>query len=66
MKPPGHAQGRRFIEKEKELEKFRQEAQRLNAGRKSGSLPFPETLHGFAVRYAEEVGVTRQPLTRLP
>jgi hypothetical protein len=38
---------------EKELEQFRQEAQRLKAGRRSGSLPFPETLHAFAVRYVE-------------
>ncbi len=36
-----------------ELEQFRQEAQRLKAGRRSGSLPFPETLRAFAVRYAE-------------
>jgi transposase-like protein len=36
-----------------ELEKFRQEAQRLKAGRRSGSLPFPEALRAFAVRYAE-------------
>jgi transposase len=38
---------------EKELEQFRQEAQRLKAGRRSGSLPFPEALRAFAVRYAE-------------
>ncbi|NVJ23904.1 MULTISPECIES: hypothetical protein [Myxococcus] len=38
---------------EKELEQFRQEAQRLKAGRRSGSLPFPEALRGFAVRYTE-------------
>lgn len=41
------------MELEKELEQFRQEAQRLKAGRRSGSLPFPEALRGFAVRYAE-------------
>jgi transposase len=41
------------MELEKELEQFRQEAQRLNAGRRSGSLPFPEVLRAFAVRYAE-------------
>lgn len=41
------------MEMEKELERFRQEAQRLKAGRRSGSLPFPETLRAFAVRYAE-------------
>jgi len=35
------------------LEQFRQEAQRLKAGRRRGSLPFPETLRAFAVRYAE-------------
>lgn len=29
------------------------EAQRLKAGRRSGSLPFPEALRAFAVRYAE-------------
>jgi transposase len=38
---------------EKELEQFCQEAQRLKAGRRSGSLPFPEMLRAFAVRYAE-------------
>ncbi|MFP2906326.1 hypothetical protein ACLESD_14930 [Pyxidicoccus sp. 3LFB2] len=38
---------------QKELEQFRQEAQRLKAGRRSGSLPFPETLRAFAVRYTE-------------
>jgi len=38
---------------ERELEQFRQEAQRLKAGRRSGSLPFPEALRAFAVRYAE-------------
>lgn len=37
----------------RELEQFRQEAQRLKAGRRSGSLPFPEALRAFAVRYAE-------------
>jgi transposase-like protein len=41
------------VELEKELEQFRQEAQRLKAGRRSGSLPFPEALRAFAVRYAE-------------
>jgi transposase len=41
------------VEMEKELEQFRQEAQRLKAGRRSGSLPFPEALRAFAVRYAE-------------
>jgi transposase-like protein len=41
------------MEMEKELEQFRQEAQRLKAGRRSGSLPFPEALRAFAVRYAE-------------
>ncbi|SEL21185.1 Transposase [Stigmatella aurantiaca] len=41
------------MELEKELEQFRQEAQRLKAGRRSGSLPFPEALRAFAVRYAE-------------
>ena len=41
------------MELEKELEQFRQEAQRLKAGRRSGSLPFPETLRAFVVRYAE-------------
>lgn len=40
------------MEMEKELEQFRQEAQRLKAGRQGGSLPFPETLRAFAVRYA--------------
>jgi transposase-like protein len=37
---------------EKELEQFRQEAQRLKTGRRGGSLPFPEALRAFAVRYA--------------
>ena len=41
------------MELEKELEQFRQEAQRRKAGRRSGSLPFPEALRAFAVRYAE-------------
>lgn len=36
---------------EKELEQFRQEAQRLRAGRAKGSGPFPEPLRVFAVRY---------------
>jgi hypothetical protein len=36
---------------EKELEQFRQEAQRLRAGRAKGSAPFPEPLRAFAVRY---------------
>jgi transposase len=40
------------MELEKELEQFRQEAQRLKAGRQGGSLPFPEALRAFAVRYA--------------
>ncbi|WP_224372293.1 IS66 family transposase [Hyalangium versicolor] len=43
------------MEMEKELEQFRQEAQRLKAGRQGGSLPFPETLRDFAVRYAEHL-----------
>ncbi len=43
------------MELEKELEQFRQEAQRLKAGRRSGSLPFPEALRAFAVRYAEHL-----------
>jgi hypothetical protein len=36
---------------EKELEQFRQEVERLRAGRKGGSGPFPEPLRAFAVRY---------------
>jgi DNA-binding transcriptional regulator YdaS (Cro superfamily) len=36
---------------EKELEQFRQEVERLRAGRQRGSLPYPETLRAFAVRY---------------
>ena len=36
---------------EKELEQFRQEAQRLREGRAKGSGPFPEPLRAFAVRY---------------
>ncbi len=43
------------MELEKELEQFHQEAQRLKAGRRSGSLPFPEALRAFAVRYVEHV-----------
>jgi transposase len=41
-----------MMELEKELEQFRQEAQRLKAGRQGGSLPFPQALRAFAVRYA--------------
>ncbi|MFP2929292.1 hypothetical protein ACLESO_29640 [Pyxidicoccus sp. 3LG] len=36
---------------EKELEQFRQEVARLRAGRQRGSLPYPEALREFAVRY---------------
>jgi hypothetical protein len=36
---------------EKQLEQFRQEVERLRAGRKAGSGPFPEPLRAFAVRY---------------
>jgi transposase-like protein len=36
---------------EKELEQFRQEVERLRAGRKAGSGPLPELLRAFAVRY---------------
>jgi len=36
---------------EKELEQFQQEVERLRAGRKGGSGPFPEPLRAFAVRY---------------
>jgi transposase len=36
---------------EKELEQFRQEEQRLKAGRQRGSLPYPETLQAFAEWY---------------
>ena len=46
---------------EKELEQFRQEVERLRAGRKRGSLPYPEVLRAFAVRYvahAQEAGGT--------
>jgi transposase len=46
---------------EKELEQFRQEVERLRAGRQRGSLPYPETLRVFAVRYlshAQETGGT--------
>jgi hypothetical protein len=38
------------VEWEKGLEQFQQEAQRLKAGWRSGSLPFPEVLRAFAVR----------------
>ena len=46
---------------EKELEQFRQEVQRLRAGRAKGSAPFPEPLRAFAVRYlaqAQQKGET--------
>ncbi|MFY0562223.1 transposase [Archangium lansingense] len=36
---------------EKGLDQFRQEVERLRAGRKGGSGPFPEPLRAFAVRY---------------
>ncbi len=39
---------------EKELEQFRQEVQRLRAGRQAGSRPFPEAMKAFAVRYLAE------------
>lgn len=39
---------------EKELEQFRQEVQRLRAGRRAGSGPFPEAMKSFAVRYLAE------------
>lgn len=39
------------MEMEKELEQFRQEVERLRAGRQRGSLPYPEVLRAFAVRY---------------
>nr|ASA76628.1 transposase [Pyxidicoccus sp. MCy9557] len=51
------------MEMEKELEQFRQEAQRLKAGRRSGSLPFPEALRAFAVRYAEHTVATGGTVT---
>jgi transposase len=35
---------------EKELEQFRQEVERLRAGRQKGPLPYPEVLRAFAVR----------------
>ncbi len=38
---------------EKELEQFREGIRRLRAGRRSGSLTFPEALRAFAVRYVE-------------
>jgi hypothetical protein len=40
---------------EKELEQFRQEVERLRAGRQKGSLPYPEALRAFAVRYVAHV-----------
>jgi transposase-like protein len=40
---------------EKELEQFRQEVERLRAGRQKGSLPYPEVLRAFAVRYVAHV-----------
>ncbi len=47
---------------EKELEQFRQEVERLRAGRQKGSLPYPEALRAFAVRY---VGGRRGARARL-
>jgi len=41
------------MEMEKEVEQFRQEAQRLRVGRRGGSLPFHEALRAFALRYAQ-------------
>ncbi|QSQ23198.1 transposase [Pyxidicoccus parkwayensis] len=51
------------MELEKKLEQFRQEAQRLKAGRRSGSLPFPEALRAFAVRYAEHTVAAGRTVT---
>ncbi|MCP3170234.1 hypothetical protein [Myxococcus qinghaiensis] len=45
-----------------ELERFRQEVTRLQAGKVRSSVRYPETLRGFAVRYATEAlkrGVSR-------
>ena len=39
---------------EKELEQFRQEVARLRAVRQRGSLPYPEALRVFAVRYVSQ------------
>ncbi len=36
---------------EQELEQFRQEVERLRAGRQRGGLPYPEAMRAFAVRY---------------
>jgi len=46
---------------EQELEQFRQEVERLRAGRQRGGLPYPEAMRAFAVRYltqAQEAGRT--------
>jgi transposase len=46
---------------DKELEQFRQEVQRLRAGRAKGAAPYPEPLRAFAVRYlaqAQQKGET--------
>jgi transposase len=42
------------VDVERELEQFRQEVQRLRAGRAKGSAPFPEALRAFAVRYLKQ------------
>lgn len=47
VRPPGHKPGGA---RGKELEQFRQEVERLRAGRKAGSSPFPEPLRAFVVR----------------
>ncbi len=39
---------------EKELDQFRQEVARLRAVRQRGSLPYPEALRVFAVRYVSQ------------
>lgn len=52
MTPPGLHKEESM---EKELEQFRQEVERLRAGRQKGSLPYPEVLRAFAVRYVAHV-----------
>jgi len=42
------------VDMDAELERFRQEVTRLQAGKVRSSVRYPEALRGFAVRYATE------------
>jgi len=52
---------------EQELEQFRQEVERLKAGRQRSGLPYPEAMRAFAVRYLtqalEAVGAAGPAIT---